>query len=649
MIDMNAVEEFVNTIKEPQEDTNTTYGATVARVDQEGTVWIYLSGSQKETPTVSSSAEIKKGDYVTVQWRNNKLYIAGNYSNPSAGVSRVGKVEQAAQSARVAADAAVNEAQRAYEAANNAEAEAERAKDAADDAQESADDAQESANDAQRSADNANEYAARALGNLSTVQNVTETLNWITAHGTMTLTTDTAIDPTHVYFVRDNSGDYQVGSYRYSVVTEPSVSDLSTYYELSIDESLNNYVGTHLAITSEGLWLLPEATGSHKVLIATGSGTTYTTAGTYIIDSSNNVLAFFGASGAQIGKSGAAHSVIDSNGQRFYASDGSTELANIGYGEGAAESGTAIAPYYTFGVRSSSPTVGNYSVAEGYEIFAGAAYSHAEGCRTRAEGKGSHAEGIASSPEYNTASGRGSHVEGRATTASGDYSHAEGLETSATDNCAHAEGSGTTASGLDSHAEGSHTTSSGDYSHAEGSFTTAAGNRSHAQNDHTTAGYSDQTVIGSYNDNKSTNAFEIGNGTSSTPSNAFEVDWNGNVEAAGDITVKGHSSPIGKVESAAWTASSSASSGAALTGEITLTPGVWLIVVSLPGVSRTHQYYLSNISSPTSKYYSAVSQGTFSCIYQATSTVTTRVMSAASASTTYSTIGRGHLEAVRIA
>lgn len=143
------------------------------------------------------------------------------------------------------------------------------------------------AGEAKESAENASEYAARALGNLSTVQSVTETLSWITQHGTMTNTQDltppeTALDPTHVYFVRDNNGDYEVGNYHYSVVTEPDVADISTYYVLSIDESLNNYVGTHLALTDEGLSVLKAANG-WRVLIKND--------GVYIIDDLGRVVA----------------------------------------------------------------------------------------------------------------------------------------------------------------------------------------------------------------------------------------------------------------------------------------------------------------------------------------------------------------------
>ena len=89
MVNDIAVQDFVNAIKEQPTDTNTTYNATVSRVDNEGVVWVNLYGSDKETPTASTSTEVKRGDTVTVNWRNNKLYIGGNYTNPSAGVDTV--------------------------------------------------------------------------------------------------------------------------------------------------------------------------------------------------------------------------------------------------------------------------------------------------------------------------------------------------------------------------------------------------------------------------------------------------------------------------------------------------------------------------------------------------------------------------------
>lgn len=169
-----------------------------------------------------------------------------------------------------------------------------------------------------------------------------------------------------------------------------------------------------------------------------------------------------------------------------------TELAHFGYAEGQAESGTAIKPYYTLGKRMANSTLGNYSVAEGYNI---------------------------------TASGYCSYAEGYATISSGPYSHAEGT--------------GTTTSGPSSHAENVLTTSSGYSSHAEGWGTTASGYYSHTQNCGTIAQRLSQTVLGEYNtaDTGGTDettrgdyAVIVGNGTSdSARSNAFTMDWDGNI------------------------------------------------------------------------------------------------------------------------
>lgn len=316
MVEDNIIQDFVNTIKSDQQENTKTYLATVSRVESDGSVFVRIAGSDIETPTAMTSAEVSRGDIVNVEWRNNKLYIAGNSTNPSVGVVRVEAVEAATQVANEAAANAVQSAANAVQSAGEAAV--------------AAQDAQTAADDAQASADNASEYAARALGNLSTVQNITETLNWITAHGTMTLTSDVALDPTHVYFVVDPAGDYVVGGTHYSVVTEPDVADIATYYELSINESLNNYVATHLAVDTEGLWIIPDA-GGNKVLIATGSGSTYTTAGTYIVGKVggvDTVLAEFTASGAQIGRNDGGNVSIDNNSVDI--NDGASQLATFG-------------------------------------------------------------------------------------------------------------------------------------------------------------------------------------------------------------------------------------------------------------------------------------------------------------------------------
>ena len=153
--------------------------------------------------------------------------------------------------------------------------------------------------------------------------------------------------------------------------------------------------------------------------------------------------------------------------------------------------------------RLANSTVGKYSIAEGQNTTASGDSSHAEGSRT-------------------TASGNFSHAEGDRTTASNDYSHAEGFST--------------IASGYASHAEGESTTASGDFSHAEGSMTTAEGIYSHAEGNNTIANGESQHVQGKYNIADKTSAFIIGNGSSDNArSNAAKIDWNGNLEVAGNL------------------------------------------------------------------------------------------------------------------
>lgn len=89
-IEENAIRELVGALSPGDAgQKSNTYSAIVSHIDNEGTVWVILAGSDKETPTASTSTEVKRGDAVTVSWRDNKLYIGGNYSNPSAGVTTV--------------------------------------------------------------------------------------------------------------------------------------------------------------------------------------------------------------------------------------------------------------------------------------------------------------------------------------------------------------------------------------------------------------------------------------------------------------------------------------------------------------------------------------------------------------------------------
>lgn len=94
------------------------------------------------------------------------------------------------------------------------------------------------------------------------------------------------------------------------------------------------------------------------------------------------------------------------------------------------------------------------------------------------------------------------------------------------------------ATGNDSHAEGLHTTASGQASHSEGINTVSSGVMSHAEGYETKASGTYQHVQGKYNveDTENKYAHIVGGGTSDTDrKNILTLDWNGNVEFAGDV------------------------------------------------------------------------------------------------------------------
>lgn len=535
------LKDFIEAIKASKPKTS-AYD-TIAEVKRiEGnTAWVHIPGGKDETP-VRKTINAQVGDTVQVRVSGGSAFLVGNASAPPTDDTEAVKAKKTATDAKDTAETASEVAEDAARNAQTAHEAAQSAITSAQEAAEAAEDAQDSADAAQASATNANEYASRALGNLSTVQSVAETLTWITQHGTMTLTTDTSLDPTHVYFVRDANGDYTVGSYHYSIVAEPDADDLSTYYVLSIDESLNNYVGTHLALTSEGLWLLPASSGSYKVLIATGAGSTYTSAGIYLIDNvgTGAVMAKFTSNEMTIGEVLSGNYVlIDNDSVDIYHAN--TLIAHFGYGSGNNDQGgTSTAPYYTIGKRVANSSVGNYSVANGENVDASGFASNAEGHGTEASGYGSHAEGYGyyygagnQNNTYIKATNTGAHAEGFA--AYGDII-ASGIGS-------HAEGRGPIdASGIGAHAEGDGTEASAYAAHAEGKDTVASGYASHAQNAHTIAESTDQTAMGRWNvaDPNDKYALIIGNGDDDqNRSNAFVVKWDGTVETAkGTLTAQ---------------------------------------------------------------------------------------------------------------
>lgn len=202
---VDGIQELVAALQTETYESSRTYSAEISSIDSEGTVWVYLAGSTMETPTALSSAEVSIGDVVNVEWRNNKLYIAGNVTNPSIGAVRVIAVEQTAQVANETAQVAISDAERASIAADSAEQSATEAKADAYVAHNAADQARIDAKSAKASAVTANSMASAAQASLGDIEKVVDVLNWIAEHGDYELTQDTEMQDGKFYFSK--SGD----------------------------------------------------------------------------------------------------------------------------------------------------------------------------------------------------------------------------------------------------------------------------------------------------------------------------------------------------------------------------------------------------------------------------------------------------------
>ena len=564
--------------------------ATVKKVEN-GIAWVQIPGGVDETP-VQMTLSAKAGDTVQVRVSGGRAWITGNGTNPPTDDTR-------ANQAYNIADNAIIDAQRARNAADNAEASAADAKATADAVHDIAVQASEDAAEAEAAATTANTAATGALTGLSTVQDVIGMLNWAQENATYSLTQDTDIMPGKTYWTRSGAGT-AADPYVYTPVPSPVKTALGTYYEITgVDEAMGDFINAHLALTDEGLWILPDGmdTASYRVLIATGGqGHTYEDAGTYIIDSAGKTVAKLGEvitlgvndnlesfmqldyhSTQLIDKEdnpyfyisdlrdkddnwqATIEEVFSGNGttRDFYvqlpvsqeisatdSSDVSNSATRVGgkytFTNIPADGATVTITYKTTDVKAKAYTLG---IRKNGKV---GAMSFAEGYNTIASGIYSHAEGINS-----IASGGMSHAEG-VSTAKGSYSHAEGSGAESRGSASHAEGYNTLASGNRSHAEGSSSSALGDSSHAEGLNTEASGLYSHAQNNDTIARKSSQTALGTFNspDYGSTThpsgythygkyAVILGNGTSNSHrSNALTVDWQGNVDIASGAKYK---------------------------------------------------------------------------------------------------------------
>jgi len=336
--------------------------ATFQGLDSEGKPWFLLPGADEAQPVSQMGVDAKAGDTVRIRFTGNKAILEANLSNPAAGVTTVAKAQEtaedatrkagsaagAAANAQASADSAGIAAGMAQESANRAIADAQSAQQSAasaaasaEAAQESAETAADMAESAAEDAASANESARAALYGLSDVEKVVGTLNWISQHGSYLLTTDTEVVEGHVYYTL-SGGEYaltadtainpykqyyeydseteeyapvatpdvaDIGSYyertgmTATVVTDPTDEGLPSYFQLYVDESVQNYLASHLAQTDYGLDIMFDNT-SYKIHIGTVDGTY--AAGVYIV-SSGTVKSAYTSDGVTVGSANGFH------------------------------------------------------------------------------------------------------------------------------------------------------------------------------------------------------------------------------------------------------------------------------------------------------------------------------------------------------
>lgn len=499
-------------------ETSKTYTAVVSHTDEEGIVWVRLPGAEQDTPTASTSAEAKMGDTVTVEWRNNKLYIAGNYTNPSAGVERVAIVDETAHVAK--------------ETAGEAQA-------AADEAQTTADGAQTIATAALNAAQATEQYFWHD-SNGAHVTQVPKDDFILSPNGSNALLTSTGLeirDGAERVLASFGARGARVGTEgQQSFVISPDGAEVYDSEGATTFHVGANQVSVRKRMSTLNV-PLPQVVGetvtfvldppadydlgnlSFYVFVGANGGSTWTTNIDYY-----DAPAYAGPGGNQgswevvVTDTDPTTTVVVTCLRKDATQQADQDQCWIRYW------GYGPAPTFEFGFEND--VTGSGGFASGGNNTVTAAVAHAEG-------------------SFNTASGVAAHAEGAESTASALAAHAEGSHTEASAESAHAEGVGTEASGVGAHAEGNQSVASGAYSHAEGSNTEASATASHASGAGTIAQGIYQTVVGVYNtaegDGSSSGGnhllFIVGNGTDdNNRSNALAVDWAGDVVASGDIT-----------------------------------------------------------------------------------------------------------------
>lgn len=257
--------------------------------------------------------EMELGDslstYAAIITANNTSAISQLEDGLLIVSTAAAQAQSDADTAKSAAISAQADAGDALIAAGNAVTQAGNAKTAADNAQSSADTAQASADAAALQASTAGIYANSALSQIGIIQDVVGVLDLLSTNANYQLTTDTEVQPGKWYFTRSGTSP----DYVYTVVTNPVDADLGTYYEItSIDQAVESYVTSRLAVTSDGLWIQDPGMAT-KILLSS-------TDGVVLYGPNGSIIGKYGST-AQIGDAASFHIEMDGTELGFYQAD----------------------------------------------------------------------------------------------------------------------------------------------------------------------------------------------------------------------------------------------------------------------------------------------------------------------------------------
>lgn len=295
----NLITDIVKALRSSEDKKTSAYDTQAKVVRIEGdTAWVHIPGGVDETP-IKRTIDAKEGDTVQVRVSGGSAWIVGNESAPPTD-------DTTANYAYSTANYAYGTARAAQETADDASAAAQTAWNYADTAKDAADSAQASADSAQASAVTANNAANNALTQLSVVEDVAGTLDWISEHGSYVATTDTTVNADKIYFV------YQNGDYVPIVNPDPTANPQSEgWYVLDVSDSQAEYIMAHLAVTSAGLWVLPVNGLAEHPLVDSDDNQLVDSDSNYVVDWSMDPQ---NASGYKVLLSGTGMTVYDGSG-----------------------------------------------------------------------------------------------------------------------------------------------------------------------------------------------------------------------------------------------------------------------------------------------------------------------------------------------